>query len=388
MPIKDQCANCRYQEGERCQKLAPLFDGTSCDVYAKRINLDKEDKEQIQVGTPNVETQAGTQYEHGIEQPSDENIHGWLTFFLVLVGLGSVLTLVWNFVSFESDDNFWISATDVAFSLGYFIIGIMTLVAFRKRDTDAVFLAKTYLVFCFVSNFLALFSTDEEIGNYKIVVYASRSILWSCIWFVFLCKSAQVKRLFPSSYRKTQTRDWIIIAITILLPISCIGLAIASEKETRTELENTATWNLSLGDNQFTDGRILLTIPIGVDCEEIDMENIKIFSISDAETGSEVTVVSDYDADATKKNFNKYWRGWKPEELNDIDYDVIKDDKQSYYGTTLFYKLVRVNIENPVYWEFALVFHHESGKVCLISGYSEVGVDSPVTYIIDNLKFL
>jgi len=387
MPIKDQCANCRFQEGENCKKFVPSFDGTSCDVYAKRINLDKEDEERIIPSS--AEAQTEPQYEQEIEMPSDEDIHGWLKFFLIFfVGIGSVGLLVMSFVSFESGDNFWISASDVVFALVYLAVGILTLVAFYKRDTDAVFLAKTYVVLCFASNLIGLFVTEGELGSDKIVVRLIRSIIWSCIWFIFLCNSNQVKGLIPVSYRKTKTRDWIIIATIILLPFTCIGLGIASEKKTHAESEYNATRNLSLDDNQFTDGRIVLTIPVGIDCEVSMVENTKIFSISDAETGTEVTVVSDYDTDITKKNFNQYWRGWKSEELDSIDYDIIKDDKQSKGDVTLFYKLIRANIENPVDWEFALIFHHQSGKVCLISGYSSEGVDSPVAYIINNLKFL
>lgn len=387
MPIKDQCANCRFQEGENCKKLVPSFDGTSCDVYAKRINLDKEDEERIIPSS--AETQTEPQYEQEIEMPSDEDIHGWLKFFLIFfVGIGSVGSLVMSLVSFGSGDNFWISASDVVFALVYLAVGILTLVAFYKRDTDAVFLAKTYVVLCFASNLIGLFVTEGELGSDKIVVRLIRSIIWSCIWFIFLCNSNQVRGLIPVSYRKTKTRDWIIIATIILLPFTCIGLGIASEKKTHAESEYNATRNLSLDDNQFTDGRIVLTIPVGIDCEVSMVENTKIFSISDAETGTEVTVVSDYDTDITKKNFNQYWRGWKSEELDSIDYNIIKDDKQSKGDVTLFYKLIRANIENPVDWEFALIFHHQSGKVCLISGYSSEGVDSPVAYIINNLKFL
>ena len=387
MPIKDQCANCRFQEGENCKKLVPSFDGTSCDVYAKRINLDKEDEERIIPSS--AETQTEPQYEQEIEMPSDEDIHGWLKFFLIFfVGIGSVGSLVMSLVSFGSGDNFWISASDVVFALVYLAVGILTLVAFYKRDTDAVFLAKTYVVLCFASNLIGLFVTEGELGSDKIVVRLIRSIIWSCIWFIFLCNSNQVRGLIPVSYRKTKTRDWIIIATIILLPFTCIGLGIASEKKTHAESEYNATRNLSLDDNQFTDGRIVLTIPVGIDCEVSMVENTKIFSISDAETGTEVTVVSDYDTDITKKNFNQYWRGWKSEELDSIDYNIIKDDKQSKGDVNLFYKLIRANIENPVDWEFALIFHHQSGKVCLISGYSSEGVDSPVAYIINNLKFL
>lgn len=324
-----------------------------------------------------------------IEVPSDEDIHGWLKFFLIVfVGIGSIASVVLNFATFESGDNFWMSSSDVVFSLVYLATGILTIVAFHKRDTDAVFLAKTFVVLCFASNLLGLFTMDGENNSTKVVTSMIRSIIWCCIWFIFLCNSNQVERLIPVTYRKTKTRDWIIIATVILLPFVCIGLGIASEKKSHAEVETAALTNLTLSPNQYSDGRIVITLPNGVDCDESMAENTKVFSISDPETGAEVTIVSDYDNEITKKNFNQYWRGWKSDELNELEYDVVKDDKQSNDDITVFYKLIRIKLDDPVDWEFALVFDHQTGKVCLVSGYSSSNGNSPVGFIINNLRFL
>lgn len=386
MAIKDQCDNCRFRDGEGCSKLEPTFDGTSCDVYAKRINLEKEEE----TVNPVVETAAtDNQLEDEIELPSDEKIHGWLKFFLIFfVGIGSIASLIISIATFEAGDNFWISSSDIVFATIYLVTAVLTLVAFHKRDTDAVFLAKTFVVLCFASNLLGLFATDGEVGSDKIITRLIRSIIWCCIWFIYLCNSNQVESLIPGSYRKTKTRDWIIIATVVLLPFTCIGLGVASDKKTHAETEAVALSNLNLDNNQFTDGRIVLTIPTGTDCDESMAEGTKVFTISDAETGADVTVVSDYDTDITKKNFNNYWRGWKSDELDEIHYEVIKDDKKSTEDITVFYKLIRAELENPVDWEFALVFHHRTGKVCLISGYSSAEYNSPVAYIINNIRFL
>lgn len=388
MAIKDQCENCRFYIDNNCNKLVPSYDGTSCDIYEKRINLDKEN-ENSQLPQYDSSSDNAVECEEDVEVPSDEDIHGWLKFFLIVfVGIGSVGSVILNFVTFDSGDNFWMSSSDVVFSLVYLVTGIFTIVAFNKRDTDAVFLAKTFVVLCFASNLLGLITMDGGDNSTKVVTSMIRSIIWCCIWFIFLCNSNQVERLIPVSYRKTKTRDWIIIAAVILLPFICIGLGIASEKQSHTETETAAMSNLTLSSNQFTDGRIVLTLPNGVDCEESMAENTKVFSVSDPETGAEVTIVSDYDNEITKKNFNQYWRGWKSDELNGLKYDVVKDDKQTNENITVFYKLVRIKVDNPVDWEFALVFDQKTGKVCLVSGYSSAEGDSPVAYIINNLEFL
>lgn len=397
MAIKDQCEKCRFKGEIGCSKLVPSFDGTSCDVYVKRINLEKE-KEELTEITPVIsdihdENSSSVDNYYGNDDedvPSDESIHGWLKFFLIFfVGIGSVATLALSSVNFESGEDLLLSFGDVVYAIIYLLTGVFTIIAFHKRDTDAVFLAKIFVIFCFGSNLLSLFLNDvSELGGDKVVVRMIRSIVWCCIWFLYLCNSNQVERIIPKSYRKTKTRDWVLIGTIVLLPLSLIGLGIASEKKAHVETETAALANLTLSQNQFTDGRIVLTIPSGVDCEETLAENTKVFSVSDPETGAEVTVVSDYDNDMTKKNFNQYWRGWKSDELNSLEYEVVKDDKQSNDDVTVFYKLTRIKVEDPVDWEFALVFDHKTGKVCLVSGYSSAQGNSPVAYIINNLKFL
>lgn len=395
MPIKEQCNNCRYHIDNNCTQLVTPFDGTSCDVYVKRINLYKTENESESLSITQQVTSGDNQditsefIDDDIEAPSDEDIHGWLKFFLIVfVGIGSVASVVLNFATFESGDNFWMSSSDVVFSLVYLATGISTIVAFHKRDTDAVFLAKTFVVLYFASNLLGLFTMDGENNSTKVVTSMIRSIIWCCIWFIFLCNSNQVERLIPVTYRKTKTRDWIIIATVILLPLACIGLGIASEKKSRTEVETAALTNLTPSPNQYSDGRIVITLPNGVDCKESIAENTKVFSISDPKTGAEVTVVSDYNNEITKQNFNQYWHSWKSDELNGLEYDVVKDDKQSNDNITVFYKLIRIKLDDPVDWEFALVFDHQSGKFCLVSGYSNSNGNSPVGYIINNLRFL
>lgn len=393
MPIRDQCNNCRYQIDDNCTKLVPSFDGTSCNVYEKRINLNKSEDENTPLsitesGNPDYPEKNANIPSGYIEDETDtssfEDIHGWLLFFLIVfVGIGSIWSIIELFSLNLGDENIWVSIYTVVTVLCYVSTGILTLVAFKKRDSDAVLLAKTYIITRFILSILALASDDLTSRETSQTI---SSLLWCVIWFIFLYCSKQVKRQIP--YRKSKTRDWLLIGAVILLPLAFLGIGIAGENKTHSETEAEAMSNLSLSSNQFTDGRIVLTLPNGVDCEESMAENTKVFSVSDPETGAEVTIVSDYDNEITKKNFNQYWRGWKSDELNGLEYDIVKDDKQTNENITVFYKLVRIKVDNPVDWEFALVFDQRTGKVCLVSGYSSAEGDSPVAYIINNLEFL
>ena len=389
MPIKDQCSKCRYHVDDKCTQLVPSFDGTSCDVYRKRISLEKE-KEELQEPTTVISDPQDGNYNtanngyDGDDIQSDESIHGWLLFFLIVfVGIGSIWSFGELFTLNLGNEESWLALFTVVITLGFVATGIFTIIAFKKRDSDAVLLAKTYIILRFIFSISALLSDDLTSRETS---QAISSTIWSVIWYIFLFCSKQIKRQIPK--RKSKTRDWVLIGTIILLPLICLGMGIASEKNSNNETESAALANLNLLPNQYSDGRIILTLHQGVDCDESMAENTKVFSISDPETGAEVTVVSDYDNEMTKKNFNQYWRGWKSDELNGLEYDVVKDDKQSNDNITVFYKLIRIKLDNPVDWEFALVFDHKTGKVCLVSGYSSANGDSPVAYIINNLEFL
>lgn len=311
MPIKEQCNNCRYHIDNNCTQLAPSFDGTSCGVYVKRKNLEKNenDSESLSATQP-VATGDNQDITSGYidgnnEIPSDEDIHGWLLFFLIVfVGLGSTWSIVELFGLNLGNESIWISIYTVVTVLCYVSTGVFTIIAFKKRDSDAVILAKTYIIIRFALSILALASDDLTSRETSQTI---SSIFWCVIWFIFLYCSKQVKRQIP--IRKSKTRDWILGGAVILLPLAFLGIGIAKENKSHSEIEIEAMSNLTLSPNQYSDGRIVITLPNGVDCDESMAENTKVFSISDPGTGAEVTIVSDYDNEITKKYFNQYWRG-------------------------------------------------------------------------------
>lgn len=397
MAIKDQCEHCRNMVDGGCTVSTPVYDATSCSEYKKRIVLEKNDDAQPVINpapTISIPTISGsnssTENEVAVE-PGYGDIHGWLSFFLIFfVGIGSVGSLIMSIVMTnvsEYDGNWWLAGSDIVFAAIYMVVGIFTLISFYKKKPDAVFLGRFFIILCFLSNVLALVGADETTTS-QVTARMVRSLVWCCIWFVFTYKSKQINELFPKEYRKSNTLDYILIGVAVLVPLVMIGIGVSSAKANHTEMETQAVAQLTLGENEYTDGRIVLTIPDGTDCDETQAEQLKVFTVSDAETGAEATVVSDYDTDVTKKNFNDYWRSWKPDELSNLPYEVVKDEKQSTDNRTIFYKLVRVELEQPVDWEFSLVFDHETGKVCLVSCYSSAEVNSPAAFIINNLRFL
>lgn len=389
MPVENQCENCRFYKKNGCPWPLPTFNGAVCDKYVQKIDLEKKDDKKLQYNSPSTENPVG-EFDAETDQPSKEGIHGWLSFFLIFfVGIGSVLSLISTFIEFKSGEDFLYSSFDVLFSLVYLATGIFTIYAFHKRDTDAVFLAKTFVLCCFASNLISLsFNDISELGGERGIARMVRSLVWCLIWFIFLFTSKQVKSLIPKAYRRTKTRDWVLIGILVLMPVALIGYAVGSEINDRRELETAALANLSLEDNQYSDGKIVFSVPEGMECEETFESGLTVFSLSDPDTEAEVIVVSDYDDDVTQKNFNQYWDAWKLEDLDGLKYDVISDEKQSDDNITVFYKMIRISLDDPIDWEFALIFDRKSGKVCVMSAYSYARISSPVVYLMENLRFL
>lgn len=214
MAIKKQCEDCRFVNDGHCIKLLPSYDGASCAFYAKRIDLTKKRRNNKQ-GPTTSNNNASVKSENEIEIPSKETIHGWLLVFLILVGCGSISSVL-AFYLFDLNRDF--ADIRIAYSLVYAITGICTIVAFYKRDTDAVFLAKIFVILGLLSKLFCWFALDELIAlsrNTENIII--RSIIWSCVWFAFLCNSKQIKRLVPISYRRAKPRDWIIIVAASLL---------------------------------------------------------------------------------------------------------------------------------------------------------------------------
>lgn len=391
MATKDQCDKCRYQIDGICKQLVPSNVGTSCPHYAKHIDLRKKN-DVTAVPSPVINddyedntTIVNNDNSEGITQSAHEDIHGWLLFFLIaFVGIRCFVSLGALFTLDYAEEILWVNLFTVTVVLGYAMSGIFTIVAFKKRDTDAVFLGKTYIIFGFIISLFGLvFGEPAERETSR----AISSAIWCVIWYVFFFTSKQIKEQIP--VRKTKTRDWILIGAIILLPMILLGIGIAEEEEAHYHEDDTEIYlDYELLDNQYSDGRIVLTVPDGVDCDGSVVDGTKVFSISDPETGTEVTVASDYDNEISKKQFNQYWRGWKLEELNDIGYKVIEDRKNNDGDITVFYKMIRTTTEYPVDWEFAVIFDKSSGKVCVVSGYSNADDGSPVGYIINNLRFL
>ena len=97
--------------------------------------------------------------------PKQKYVRGWLSFFLFVVGFGSLFSLIMSIVGFSSVDNVGFitclfSGIDILFSLGLVALAGYTIYAFLYIRPNAVFLGKLYVIVIFISNMLVLLSGE------------------------------------------------------------------------------------------------------------------------------------------------------------------------------------------------------------------------------------
>lgn len=378
-----------------CTVTTPLYDATSCADYTGNTALQKSEGDiqsyaKASRDTTTISVSETEESENYVCGPGDEPIRGWLLFFLIFpVGLTSVINFFYtidktNFAQYG--DNWWIPGVDIAYSTFLMIVGIFTVISFFRKKPDAVFLARSFIILHFIPTIGSLIITYGNTTSDG-VIRMLKSLVWCFVWFLFTFGSGRIEEIFPKEYRKTFIHDYILIGAAILVPVIMFCIGIASAKST--ELESQDVAQMVLDSNQYTDGRIVLTIPDGSNCEErLIGEDSKLYTIIDSVTGSKTQIMSDYDIELSEAQVSILWQFWKPKDLDNYHYEVVTEDRKDVDGKTFYSKKIRVGLEKPFDWEFTLVSDSKTGNTCLLSCFSLPQVKSPTEFIIKNLRFL
>ena len=365
MPINDQCQRCIHMGTSSCpgSVTTSSFDGHSCESYSRRISINLEKPEDAPQVTPenHVKPEPVTPAPT-VATSSDESPSGWLAFFLYFaMPLGAFVGLITNLVSYSAEDYGFI---DLGLSAMLLALAILTIVRFNNHREDSVILAKTYLVVCFCINLLVLVAGGNDSS---VIARLVRSIISAVLWFWYFSASEQVERLIPKARRKhTKLSKW-VIALFVLLPIVFIGYVTSKTSHDQVAmLEEITSDKLRAGE--YTDGRIIFRAPYGYDVESEDIEELTVFSMSDAETTS-YTVCSDFTDEFSEKEFNDYWENWIDEDLAGIEYDIDRASKISVNGNPAYFKVVKYHTDYPIYWYYAIVYNEETCKEAVVSSY-------------------
>lgn len=263
MSIKEQCNSCK--KNGSCGETI-IFNSESCPVYVKKgIDLEKHTEENSNLGETKIDDSDTSSLISSQDVQEEfvytreylkENtyIRGWLIFFFLTIFTGGLFSAIYPLATFDINDyngSYFLGMVDVILGLMLFVLAIFTIVALCRRDTDAIFLAKTFIIARFASNFIAFNGGDYEQRGLGSMPQIGPSLIWCAIWFLYLLNSSQVEEVIPSEYRKTKSRDWYILGGLILLPLFFLACGILdvnriSKREDAKFIEQT-----TLGKDEF-----------------------------------------------------------------------------------------------------------------------------------------
>lgn len=359
------------------------------------MGIDLEKKESPVLVSDNVgDTNVRFEEEEEITSESlleTTRIHGWLSFFLFSIIVGGLISAIYPIITFDIEE-YWgsyvLGMTDIVSGIMLFALAIYTLMAFCKRKPNAVFLGKTYVVLCFASNFLTLLNGEFDengLGSFK---HVFRGVVWGIVWFAYLLNSNQVEEVIPTEFRRILRRDYYVIPLMIVVPVVFLMWGMLDvhrvidnkSKNFLTEVK------ANLKENEYSDGRVIFTRPMGFKCSEKKANDITIFELESESVGN-ILVCSDFDTDSSIQNVNSYWNNWEDQEIAKYTGSMVENDTRTINGRLCYVKVKRYEMNGKeLYWRFIMMFDSGSGKVCLVSVY-DGGTEEYLGELLNSIRF-
>lgn len=389
--IKSQCECCKKLNTSECNQVIN-FDGTSCPSYIKKIDLTKKNEnksESFEENIVNDSNNTNIQYTPELLKQTTE-IHGWLVFFLFAMTLGGIISAIVPIVTLDIAE--YAGSWSLAFSdiiLGLMLLGVAIYadIAFSKRLPNAVFIAKIYVLLIFITNALSLIGGDFDNTGLNTASQALKGVIWGIVWFLYLCFSEQVKTIIPKEYRRVTSKDYILLASIVIIPIFFIAIAFGGFQKDIVAGEKAMIESSLLEYNEHTDGRIIFRKPSHFTCSRQDSDGL-IFHTLENDYGS-ITIVSEYNTDDSKKNFIDYWNTFKDEDTEEWNSNIIKDDQININGNTGWYRTVKFTRDeyNDVYWEFIMIIDQKTEKTCVISSWTSDYDENTLSRLMNSIRF-
>lgn len=159
------------------------------------------------------------------EEAKDE-IGGWLSVFLWIgLGGGALMSLI-NMFSQINLLNPLYAFILLATGACLLCIAVAAIVAFFKRKPNAVALAKTYIAMIAVDAAVS-FVSFSVLEDPESLAAALRSLVWSGIWFTYLCRSTRVEAVIPKSTRVWKSFEKFVLCIYVAANVVFVGSVVA-----------------------------------------------------------------------------------------------------------------------------------------------------------------
>lgn len=321
--------------------------------------------------------------------PERKYVRGWLSFFLFVVGFGSLFSLVMSISGFRADGDDFVSylfsGIDVLFSLALVALAGYTIHAFLYIRSNAVFLGKLYVVIIFISNTLLLLSGEMPDTGWDSLPQVAKALVWSFIWFSYLCVSRQVEELFPKENRKVFKRDKYFAVSLLVIPALLLFIYFISYLG-----NSTAVTPLSANKGEYTDGIIAFRSPEYLLCEGADSLSDDMYHSFESGDSIWGTVVGVYDTNTTEAYFKDCVDSWRDPTLDGYDFSVLDINTGLVNHNMLRMQSIRYMTEPRLVWTIATLFSPETGKACIVSCFATIPVEkteSLVNEVLHTVRF-
>ena len=313
------------------------------------------------------------------EKLKKQPVRGWFSFLLFSIILGGVLSIT---MAFKYDDESIMAISlffgTLHFQIGAIMLGVGLYAATRvwQRQADAIFWLRFYLIFCFLTNMISVWSNDglEGFTDYekKSVV---QCLVLSVVWLLYLAKSTQVADIFPKAYRKTTATAKTAAFFLLALPFISFGLGCFSISH-RAENWNAIEYSLSdLPVGIGTDGHVKFLIPHGADYELAEAEGGRVAVLSKVDEYFGCVFSSPYPGEE-EDTFEDIRIANRDETFMDASESLMDAKTDNINGHNVRIKTTRlVSGEYALKWRFAAIYDMKSRKTAYLSFYDNL--DSP-----------
>lgn len=151
----------------------------------------------------------------------------WVSLVISVYSDITTITNIVNSSSLKTTLYYVVLVLQIISTVGFIVLGLMTVRAFTKQKPNAISLARMYLVVIFATNFLSvIFSilSDTSLTDNTSYFESDRMIVKSFIftigWLIYLTYSEEILSTFPKDKRQLRKLDLVLFIVLIAIPIT------------------------------------------------------------------------------------------------------------------------------------------------------------------------
>lgn len=217
-----------------------------------------------------------------ISTKKEKDIKGWLAFFVyVWIGLGSILSVVLSLILLISQHaDLDVSIFILLYDVFPLLIGVATVRAFVLEKSNAVSLARTFLIMRIMIGAVILML--GWVGAQPVLyTYSIGGCVQCVIWLVYLRCSNQVKDVIPAEARTWNKFEKILLSVYVLLVLFLIlggyYVYVNEQSKAAKHIEQVSEYELEQTESMAdTDVTVIYQFPHAFVCAEIEADSLAL----------------------------------------------------------------------------------------------------------------